>query len=320
MARHYSPPSLNREPQLITWNVADNSIQSKLATTPVRTTIGAPFAASRDLRWVATGLPNERIRITDLASRRVAWDLPVGGLINAVAIDPAGTILAVGLHQTDPVIQLYDLHTGQELGSLPVSAGYIIHRLFGADGRTLLAAGSDQTITHWDVSSREPLATLRGHTLEVWRLALLADGKTVVSGSGDGEVLVWNLPDARAQDFRVTLPVAPRACWRFAPQSDAILTCQLDGEVTRWAGREFDERQTLLNLGGGLFSAALSEDCTAIAASFTNGNIRVWDLKRKSLRHEIKTRGNQLAIWGFANNSKCLLVVNEQDRSLHEWT
>jgi len=305
--------------QFVLWNVEARTVRSKLPTAPIRKTIGTPFAASRDLRWVATALANYWIRVTDLTSGRVVWEADLGVPINSLSIDPSGTMLAAGLHQTDALIQLYRLETGRELGRLPVRIGYVICLAFAPDGRTLLAAGSDQTITHWDVSSRQPIATLRGHSLEVWRLALLADGKTMVSGSGDGDLLVWNLQKAGTHDFRATLPVAPRGCWRFAPESDAILTCELDGTVTRWTGRDFKERQTLLNVETGPVSVLLSEDCGVVAASFTNGNIRVWDLKDGSLRRELKSGSNATAIWSFADNSSRLLVVNDRDQSLHEW-
>jgi len=307
------------EPEFVLWNVEARTVRSKLATVPIRRTIGTPFAASPDLRWVATALQNYRIRVTDLTSGRVAWETDIGVTTDSLCIDPTGSILAADVRQLDPFIQLYQLTTGQEIGRLPVRAGYVICMEFTSDGQTLVAAGSDQTITHWDVRNRQPLATLRGHSLEVWRVALLADGKTVVSGSGDGDILVWNLQSAGRHDFRVTLPVAPRACWRFAPGSDAILTCELDGGVTRWVGRDFEERQTLLNVGTGLASVELSEDCSTVAASFTNGTIRVWDLKDGRLRREFKASSNAAALWGFADNPGRLLVVNERDQSLHQW-
>jgi WD40 repeat protein len=294
-------------------------MRSKLPTAAIRKTIGTPFAASSDLRWVATGLENDRIRVTDLTSGQIAWEANTGVTINSLAIDPAGTTLAAGIHQADAFIQLFHLATGQEIGRLPARAGYVICMQFAPDGRTLLAAGSDQTITYWDVSRRQILATLRGHSLEVWRAALLADGKTVVSGSGDGDILVWNLESDGRHDFRTTLAVAPRACWRFAPGSDAILTCELNGGVTRWTGRGFEERQTLLNVGTGLASVVLSDDCGTVAASFTNGNIRIWNLNDGALRREFKSGSNAAVVWGFAGDSNRLLVVNEPDQSLHEW-
>lgn len=308
------------EPQFVLWNVKDRTERSKLPTAPMLKTVGTTFAVTRDLRWVATGLEGNTIRVTDLTSGQVAWESNVGVPVTSLSIDPTGTTLAAGLRPLDSFIQLYHLSTGKEIGRLPIRAGYVIGMEFGPDGSTLLAAGSDQTITQWDVSSRQVLATLRGHMMEVWRVTLLPDAKTLVSGSADGDVLVWSLEGARTKDFRVTLPHAPRACWQFAAGSEAIITVERGG-VIRWSGPDFSEQRFLLELGHStsFFSVALSEDGRTVAAIATNGTIRVWNLNDASLRSEFQSNTNKAVIWGFADNSNRLLVVTDSDQSLHEW-
>jgi WD40 repeat protein len=39
--------------------------------------------------------------------------------------------------------------------------------------------------------------TLTGHTSIVWSVALSADGQTLVSGSGDSTIKVWNLSSGK---------------------------------------------------------------------------------------------------------------------------
>ena len=64
--------------------------------------------------------------------------------------------------------------------------------MFWPDGRKLASSSADQTIRTWDVASHKVLDVLRGHRLEVWRLALLPDNKTLVSGGKDGTVCFWD--------------------------------------------------------------------------------------------------------------------------------
>jgi WD40 repeat protein len=47
--------------------------------------------------------------------------------------------------------------------------------------------------------------------------------------------------------------------------------------------------------------------------------MRVFDLKDGALRREFKSGSNAAVIWGFADSSNRLLVVNQPDQSLHEW-
>jgi len=307
-------------PQLMLWDLQNKTLRSRIPNVAMRKTIGTPFAASRDLHWVASATADDQIRVMDMVAGRVAWEggQLAGATINSLAIDGTQAILAAGYHTSDPFIQLYHLATGEELARLPIHHGYVICMEFSADGQTLITAGSDQSITQWDIATRRPLATLRGHSFEVWRLALLPDGKTLVSGSGDGEILAWDLRAGGVKGF-VTLPVAPSLSWRFAPTSDSIITCDLDGEVVRWEGRDFQERQPLLKLGGGLVNVAFSEDCGALAASFTNGIIRVWNLNQESPWRELKTGSSSAVVWGLAAGTNRLLVVHENDQSLHAW-
>ena len=307
-------------PQLMLWDMRDKTLRSSVPAVRMGWTIGTPFAASRDLHWAACATAEDQIRVTDLTTSRVTWQggRVAGVSINSLAIDPTHAILAAGYHAADPFIQLYNLATGEELGRLPVHYGYVICMEFSADGQTLISAGSDQSITQWDIATRRPLATLHGHSFEVWRLALLPDGKTLVSGSGDGEILAWDLGAGRVKEF-VTLPIVPSLSWRFAPTSDSIITCSLGGDVIRWEGRDFQERQPLLKLGEGLVNVAFSEDCGTLAASFTNGLIRVWNLNQESPCFELKTGSSSAVVWGFADGTNRLLVVNENDQSLHEW-
>ena len=52
---------------------------------------------------------------------------------------------------------------------------------------------SGQDHLHWDVHTGEQKKTLTGHTDWVRGIAFSPDGKTLVSRSGDGSVLLWEI-------------------------------------------------------------------------------------------------------------------------------
>ncbi|KAG2749528.1 WD40 repeat-like protein [Suillus brevipes Sb2] len=58
----------------------------------------------------------------------------------------------------------------------------------GPDGRD----DSEYPIKIWDAKTGKLVATLKGHTDDVWCLAWTKDGKTLISGSWDSSIRTWN--------------------------------------------------------------------------------------------------------------------------------
>ena len=67
------------------------------------------------------------------------------------------------------------------------------------DGRWLAIGGDDGDIRLIDFNTGRELATLTGHDAPVISLAISPDGKSIASGSEDGLVRMFNVPDAVTQ-------------------------------------------------------------------------------------------------------------------------
>ncbi|HEY7424448.1 MAG TPA: WD40 repeat domain-containing protein [Gemmataceae bacterium] len=96
-------------------------------------------------------------------------------------------------------IRVWRVKSGEEVGHWLVppqrdESAHIGEMTLSPDGRTLAASQWDaHTIRLWETASGQECRRLEGHRDSVSALAFSAEGKTLVSGSQDSTVLVWDV-------------------------------------------------------------------------------------------------------------------------------
>jgi WD40 repeat protein/serine/threonine protein kinase len=297
---------------------------------------------SSDFRLVAEGGGDGRLRVWDITEGRELWSRQASDeTIMALAFSPDGRILASGAGFTESVVHVWDAKTGEELAQLEGHHTFIPALVFWPDGSKLASASGDQTIRIWDVSglgqgrarveSRPPsrrqrvertnprhLATLRGHQLEVWSLALLPDATTLVSGCKDGTVLVWDTGSLPRDKTQIVLPEQIRN-WSFAPDSQSILAVDQHRRIVRFSGVDFQDKQAVLELGDNVFDPAISADGHFAAALVPPGILRVWDLEQKTAFKDLRVEGMPLISYAFDPPGKTLFVCQNAGSSIQQW-
>ncbi len=112
--------------------------------------------------------------------------------MRALAIDPAGAVLAAGTYTG--TVGLWDLDLDSAARELSGhDAGTVVRRIgFSRDGARLVSAGDDGTARIWRVASGQPARVLRHGAVAVWAAAFVADDTLVLTGDYHGSLRIWN--------------------------------------------------------------------------------------------------------------------------------
>lgn len=168
-------------------------------------------AWSADGRMVARVNPSEsKVTVIEFATGRARQTIECEQSGGAVFC-PRGQHLAVVGH--DGLVRVYRVGQARPLFEVVVRGGGIglgiVNDLvaagpadvvvaatatrvaFSPDGQ-LLAAGCSEDVRLWDMTGR-PVGVFRGHDEGVLDLAFSLDGRTLVTSSGDGTALVWDM-------------------------------------------------------------------------------------------------------------------------------
>ena len=110
--------------------------------------------------------------------------------VEAVAISRDGRIgLSVGWNS---FVRGWNLETGKELPPLKADGSFLTSVIFLGDETRVAAAGSGGVVWIWDLASGRVLHRLRKHSFTIHTLAASADGRLLISGSGDGTARLWD--------------------------------------------------------------------------------------------------------------------------------
>uniref|UniRef100_A0A8C5FPW8 BEACH domain-containing protein n=1 Tax=Gadus morhua TaxID=8049 RepID=A0A8C5FPW8_GADMO len=108
--------------------------------------------------------------------------------VNAVALNPAGTLLVTGCK--GGTVCIWDAGSYGLLQQVQCHSGTIHHISFSSDSRHVLSTGADCCLKVIDVQTGTVMSSVRA---EEEMRCFCWDGNTVLSGSQSGDLLLWDL-------------------------------------------------------------------------------------------------------------------------------
>jgi WD40 repeat protein len=138
--------------------------------------------------------PNGTVEICEFESQQHPTTIPVDeDFASVVTFSPDGQLLAA-CGQKSATALVWDTVRGKEVARFAKTTGALG---FSPDGTKLAGSGPDYAIKVWSVSTKEELATLRGHKWGILQTAFSADGKLLISGSIDNTARIWDISARR---------------------------------------------------------------------------------------------------------------------------
>lgn len=193
------------------WNIKTGKLQRTLKAS------ARVLAVSPDGKTLFSGGENGgKIRIWNLTTGKqlrtltpprpkdaFSLQLQASGAIS-LAISPDGQTLISGgyddsfqstpLQETDGKnLKAWNLKTGKLIYNVSIGGAGVDTLAISPNGKMFVAGGLGSEVMLRDVRTSKAILTQRGHVGGIYGFAFSRDGKTLVSGSGDKSVKVWQL-------------------------------------------------------------------------------------------------------------------------------
>jgi eukaryotic-like serine/threonine-protein kinase len=247
--------------------------------------IWTPALCSGNTNYLATATDDGRIKVWDLAARRVRIGFEgnpnspttaSGSPFNTITFSRDGRWLASA--SSDNSIKLWDVESGNPKPVWTVRRySYSVNAVaFSSDGRQLFSSGSESMIRAWDVTTgAEAAAPLEGHTGWVRTLATSTDGHWMASGSGDSTVIVWDV-FSRKPETRLFGHTTGIMALAFSPDQRFLASGGYDGTIRLWDLNTARQIALLRGHGATVKRLSFSPDGQWLASQSDDGLVKLW--------------------------------------------
>ncbi|RPF30307.1 WD40 repeat protein [Streptomyces sp. TLI_185] len=217
------------------------------------------------------------------------------GRVHRAAFNPHRPIAATA--DDDHTVRLWDMSRptrAVQLGEvLRGHAKTVLTVAFSADGNLLASGSADDTVRLWDVTRPDrPKALggpLTGYHRGAKELLFSPVAKILVSADGEGTARLWDVSQPARPNLVAQLPDFHAAsALSFSPDGRVLAVAEQNDLVGVWDVRDPAEPRLLgkklvgtnARAGSGslVVSVSFSADGRLLAASYWNGQVRLWDM------------------------------------------
>ncbi len=211
-------------------------------------------------------------------------------------------------------LRSWDVETGKQIQSFgELKKPFYRALAVSADGKQVLAGGTDNTVGLFNLQTGKLLQRFAGHTNSVYAALLLPGGKQAVTGGFDRSIHVWDLqtgaqirafddvPD-NSRTFALSKDGKTLAAGHFSVMDDK-------GTVRLW---DLEKGKQILALPGHLkqvSAVAFSPDGKTLLSASFDGTMRLWDPVTGKELKQFKDRPQQIEAAAFTPDGSRIVSV-----------
>ncbi len=180
----------------------------------------------------------------------------------------------------------------------------------------LVAATYDWRLIQWDLETEKFVRSL-DHYGPVWSVATSPDGKTMVSGSGDTVVRIWDVDSGILiynlfYHFNIVYAVA------IAPNGNTFATGSEDTTIKIVDLQTGNLIHSLVGHTEGVRTLAISPDSTKLVSGSYDDTIKIWNLETGELIHTLEGHANDVIDVAISPDGK-FIASGSKDNTVKIW-
>jgi RNA polymerase sigma factor (sigma-70 family) len=252
------------------------------------------------------------------------WDVATGTLIRsleghqnavrAVAWSPDGKVIASG--GADQTARLWDAQTGREILKYSKHQTPVLSVAFSPDGKRVASGGAIEgesrvlgcgdKVHIWESSNGKDAFPEENHVGWLSQVAVIGDGKTLLSCAADETIRMWDLQSGKAAGQFAAPHSYPKAV-AIAADGKLLAAGAADGTIRFLELPSGKVIRQLQADASPIYTLGFSLDGKWLATSSQNSKTRLWDVAAGEMAREIKPRpAEMVSVLAFSPDGKTL--------------
>jgi len=279
--------------------------------------------------------PASILKLWDITSgREIRTFIGHSGTVHSAAFSPDGrTVVSVRWDESNEkaTVPLWDVASGHELRTFAAHSFdddfNVFSVAFSPDGHTALFGS--RAIRLWDIASGHELKTFRGGAdakmgtatdpmaSDIYSVAFSPDGRTVLSGSEDHTVKLWDVASGR-EVRTFTGHSESVSSVAFSPDGHTALSGSRDETIKLWDVASGRELRTFAGHSDYVWSVAFSPGGRTVVSGSGDGTVKLWDIASGNELSTFTGHSGKVESVAFSSDGRVVLSGGD-DGSIRLW-